>query len=90
MSVRAYRINKIEHEESPTFNLWNDRNIIEWLEDNSDFVNEERDIIELEVSTLTSLLKSGIEINDITQKDIQIDIDWAKKNGEEYIQYLCY
>lgn len=90
MSVRAYRINKIDHSDVPTFNLWHDENIIKWLESNCGFVNEEKDIIELAVSSLEALLKSDVEIEDITRKDIEIDIDWAKKEGEEYIQYLCY
>jgi len=37
MSVRAYRVNKLEWENRATFNLWHDKEIIEWLENNTSF-----------------------------------------------------
>lgn len=98
MSVRAYRINKIEREETPTFNLWHDQEFMDFIDDASD-----RDIMhalnedgggQIEIS-VEALEKAIAEFDFGTtgegnKEQIQADIDFAKKVGDDYLLYDCF
>ena len=105
MSVRAYRVNKIEYAKSPSWNLWSEREIMDWLEENSDVWCASTEDggareIEVEVEALKKLvratrageIKNDEEetIDEETIHAIEADIAWAKKKREEFIRYTCF
>ena len=97
MSVRAYRIKKIETEQEPTFNCWHDTDIFEiadskWYDDGGylTFYRDDVEIAiqELEETTINDKIgdkerKEKIEILKKIMKDI-------KANGDDLAEYLCY
>lgn len=91
MSVRAYRINKIEVEDNATFNLWHDTELMQLLEETNTFTALNEDGVgTIEVSV--PLLEKAVEnltLNDYTKEAIINDIVWAKEQKAEYIMYSC-
>ena len=63
MSVRAYRVNKIDYEQEDSFNLWHDDELVEFLDREYDFYewmsNDGCGLVELPIEWL--LLK-GVEL----------------------------
>jgi len=93
MSIRAYRINNIELEKDPTFNLWHDEEIRNFLYSEGCFetFGEETGQIEVSVETWEKALKEIKGLDKATKKAIQKDIDWANsKSIEDYILYYCF
>jgi hypothetical protein len=97
MSVRAYRVNKIDAEQDDTFNLWHDDDakLKEFLfaDDVWEALNDDGcGLIELPVWKLKEAVKKhkALKITDYTLKNLKNDIKWAEKKDEEYIQYYCY
>ena len=93
MSVRAYRINNIDHERGESFNLWHSEEITDWLDRNTEFYsnfNEGSGIGEISVEDLEEMLSKLKTTSKEAKEAIQKDIDWAKKRGYDYIQYYCY
>ncbi len=92
MSVRAYRINKINYENEETFNLWHDEELTDFFEKEGLFetLNEGSGITELSVETLKNALKEIKDLPNDIIKSLKKDIVWAKKNNEDYIQYYCF
>lgn len=97
MSVRAYRIIKIERADENSFNLWHDTEIMDFLEDfdkqnYSDSLNMDGGgQIEFSVKALKALLKQKkIEIEDYQRRAIQSDIDFAKAHKDDYVLYDCF
>jgi len=93
MSIRAYRVKNIEHEQNETFNLWHDETLMEFLEGYG-FYNQLNDdargITNISVKALKEAMKEVKELDSETKRCILKDIKEAEKNGEEYIQYYCY
>lgn len=87
MSVRAYRINEIKYEESPTFNMWHNQELVEYLERENGI--EDTNYFEVSVDSLEKAHLS-VSIDDSTLEMINKDIQWAKNNNEDFIQYLTY
>ena len=62
MSVRAYRVNKIECENDPSFNVWHHPGVLEYLEDNCDVweahTEDSLAYLEVPVKGLQSLIKA--------------------------------
>lgn len=96
MSVRAYRVIKIERAENPSFNLWHDDRIIDFLDE-----HEERQVsydlgesggqIEVSVSTIKKLLKQKeIQLDEYHIKAFKDDIAFAKSQNDDYILYDCF
>lgn len=92
MSVRAYRVNKIEIDGGATFNLWQDTDLIEFLSDDQYYeASEENDFMEIRVDRLKQAVKSKkLRLEDFVKEAIKDDIAWAVKNGKEYVMYRCY
>lgn len=96
MSVRAYRVNEIKREESPTFNLWHDTKLMDFLESETGFYNglnqDACGMTEIEVSLLVKAVKKAksLELDKDQVKSLQADIKWAKENSLDYIQYYCF
>jgi hypothetical protein len=98
MSVRARRINKIEYEQGETFNLWHDKKVVTWLQNNTEFYDvltyDLCGVAELPVETVKELISYLIHDNDPEYKDIiewfEKDIQWAKDNKEDFVRYYCF
>ena len=92
MSVRAYRINKIEQEKKDTFNLWRNQALAEYLCIFDD-LNEGTGISEVSVGLLQEALeedRKDLPLEDFEIKAIKKDIAWAIKQQNDYIQYYCF
>jgi len=90
MSVRAYRINNIDYAEENTFNLWHDTELLEFIDEKEGFGANQTDggIGEVSVETLKEILRK-VKLEKWVKDNIKKDIEWAKKNEKEYIQYYC-
>lgn len=96
MSVRAYRVNKIETEDSPTFNVWHDTDLYDFLlKDGIEYLNQDGGgYIEVSVERLRKAIvemKDGkLEGSEDTIKALEKDADWAEKDSVDYIMYSCF
>lgn len=94
MSVRAYRIIKIETEAGESFNLWRDNTLNDELEKSGYYDNLNDDsggILEISISALKEIIEEiGNTINPDILENLHKDIEAAVDAGEEYIQYYCY
>ncbi|OQX86311.1 MAG: hypothetical protein B6D55_06345 [Candidatus Omnitrophica bacterium 4484_70.2] len=97
MSVRAYRIKRIEHEDFPSFNIWHHKKLVEYLERNSNFfstLNEDSvGIAEVEVEILVKALEDPEVISSTPEyvlDQIREDIKEAWRKNEDYILYYCF
>ena len=97
MSVSANRIIKIEIEESyNSFNLWHDRKLMDFLDEEGDFFSQltadGTGVSEASVEILEKAVSMAVELEldaDIVS-NLKKDISWAKENDEEFVQYYCY
>lgn len=91
MSVRAYRVTKMEREESDTFNLWHDNKLMEFLNSEYGFyerlANDGSGLVELSIETLQEALKK-VEMDDELREAIRRDIEACQNEG--YVTYYCY
>jgi len=90
MSVRAYRVAKIEHEESDTFNLWHDDKLTEFLDNEYGFyeqITEGGGLVDVSVEALQEALEK-VEMDDELREAIQKDIEACRDKG--YVTYYCY
>jgi hypothetical protein len=94
MSVRAHRIIKIEYADYPSFNLWHDEPIMDFLSAQDgfqDFRNEDGNgTIEFPAQALVDLLASDIALEVYHKEAFEKDIQSVNGNMEEYIEYSCY
>jgi len=95
MSIRAYRIIKIERAEKSSFNMWHDTPFLEWVEDNGDFVDYRNDdgagTYEVSVETLQKALDDKtLILEDYIREAIQNDIVFAKVHEDDYVLYDCF
>ena len=89
MSVRAYKIIKIEYSKDPSFNLWTQSEIVEYLD--LDISDSGGGMVEIEIADIKMMLKDkDFEIDECTRKQLEKDIKIAEKEGEDYINYMCY
>jgi hypothetical protein len=102
MSVRAYRVNKIDMAEGCTFNLWHNQGLMDFFISYGIYNSLNSDgcgMTELPVEVLESAIEgiksetieteSKEEAEDLI-KSLQADIDWAKANNTEFVQYECF
>ena len=95
MSVRAYKIVKrAVTDEFPTFNLWHNQKIVDWIEANTDYslsgISENGGgTLELSIEEMEALLKAK-EITDEEKKSFEEDLRWAKEHNEDHITYECF
>jgi len=85
MSTRAYRITKIESEDTPSFNLtWHD-NLMEYF--HNGYVDG---ILDVEVEELEEALRDEEVLKEIGEhaEILRADIAWAKSKDETIISYL--
>lgn len=92
MSVRAYRINKIETEADCSFNLWQDTELMDYLEEKEAITgcrDENGGQIEVSVSVLKDAVET-LELESFIKEALLADIKWAEEKGDDYVQYYCY
>ena len=90
MSVRAYRVNKIEHEESDTFNLWHDDKLVDFLDREYGFFERLSDgtgLVEVPIEALKEALEK-VEMDDELKEAIKQDIEARRDDG--YVTYYCF
>ena len=90
MSVRAYRVTKIEHEEADTFNLWHDDKLVDFLDSEYGFheqLTEGGGLVDVTVEALQEALEK-VEMEDELREVIQKDIEACREQG--YVTYYCY
>lgn len=96
MSVRAYRINLIKRDPNPTFNLWHDEKLMDFLENQSNFYPQLGDEGAGQSSVGVDVLKQAIkkakslELDKETIKQIKADIAFAESQGDTEVMYDCY
>jgi hypothetical protein len=93
MSVRAYRVIKVEHASEDSFNLWHDEKLRDFLNTNYDFSAPLNDdgcgMSELPIEALEKALKE-VELSEDVREALQNDIEVARKAGDEYLTYDCF
>jgi len=94
MSVRAHRVNEIIRAEGPSFNLWHDEKLVDFLEGHGLFntLNEGSGFTELPVEVIEEAIEKAedLEIDEYVLKSLKEDVEFAKKNGDSYITYDCF
>lgn len=92
MSVRAYRINKIDCNPVDSFNLWRHSAIVKWLENRNYLSSLNEDgcgIIEIPVEALEQMLKE-VKMDTETKKCIKKDIEYARERNDYSVMYYCF
>jgi len=94
MSVRAYRVNKLEYNSYDSFNLWHDEKLVELLEREGYLRRLDEDLcgfLEVPLSFLEDVVKNyRDEIREDTLESLKEDIEFAKAKGESWILYYCF
>ena len=96
MSVRAYRIIEIKTEENPSFNLWHDHNLRNFLDEDgelySHLASDGTGMAEVPVKKIKMAVKMAAELNidEKTVNQLKKDIVAARYNKDEYITYYCF
>ena len=93
MSVRAYKVIKIEREQSPTFNLWHDEKLVEYLDATDHGVHAQLNangagMLEFTIEELQGAVDRAkeLELDSDTVAALKQDI----ANGDEFIEYECF
>ena len=90
MSVRAYKIKKIEAESSSSFNLWHSTIFVSKLGVYSQLNKDDSGLAYVSVKDLQKYSEEYKEtLEDYEIKQIKQDIKEAKKYNEKYILYWC-
>jgi len=90
MSVRAYRVIKIDYEKNDTFNLWHDDKLVEFLDREYSFyetLSDGRGIVQLPIEALEEALKK-VEMDEDLRKAITKDIEVSRDCG--HVTYYCF
>lgn len=95
MSVRAYRIVKMELAVEPSFNLWSDVALIDFMKSHDgyyEWLNEEgTGTIEISVDLIEKVLSDFDFGDDRWEKEsLEQDMDFAKSEGRDYVLYQCF
>jgi hypothetical protein len=97
MSVIARRIIEIKIEtEYNSFNLWHDRKLMDFLDEEADFFSQltadGTGVSEASVEVLEKTVSMAVELelDADTVTNLRKDIEWAKAKDQEFVQYYCY
>lgn len=98
MSVRAYRVISKEIEEEPSFNVWHDKELLDWLEEQKDTSirmtaqGSGEGEIEININVLKKAIKNAkkLKLDEDIIEALKADIAFAKNKGDEYVLYECY
>lgn len=87
MSVRAYRITKLEYDENETFNLWYDEELMSILSYSMATLNEDGSgYMEFSKEELQEALEEATQ--ERTKSILKKMIEDAKKTG--WVRYCCF
>ena len=93
MSVNAYRVNKVQRAKSHTFNLWHDKALMGFIDNNSDFMsglnNDGNGMSDVPVDVLEKIV-AKLNLDADIVKALKRDIAWAKRHGEQNVTYDCF
>ena len=95
MSVRAYKIKKLQFEKIESFNITHDDEIVEWLERNGNLDPLDLDgcgIIEI---SKEDFLKMKEDLKDSQNENTKealksIEDDFIKSSMPDYVMYYCF
>ncbi len=91
MSVRAYRVKKIDYVTPNSFNLWHDDKLVDFLDSECDFfaglTNEGTGLVEVPVEALQKAVEK-LELDDELRKALMKDIEACRDDG--YVTYYCF
>ena len=90
MSIRAYRVKKIEHEQSDSFNLWHDEGLVEFLEKEgclSQLNDDLCGLVEVPIDVLKEALQK-VNMSEETKASISKDIETCQDAGG--VTYYCF
>jgi hypothetical protein len=90
MSVRAYKVIEIKHEEGESFNLWHDTDVMDFLENEGCLSTLNSDgcgFIAIDIEMMKRMLDT---LNPELTQQFRKDYDAAVASGEDSIDYLCF
>lgn len=92
MSIRARRIKEIKYTKAISFNLNHDEELANFLDIHGfyDSLNEGVGVTSIDIILLEEALDTIKELDSETKKMLQKDIRYAKKKGDDYIEYYCF
>ena len=90
-------MNTIEWEGTPSFNLWHDIKLLDFLQTEHNVIADEGGIMTVPLEALEAVMAAPEErLGDFTDEheyrlqSIKADVEWAKKNREDSVQYMTY
>lgn len=95
MSVRAYRVVQAISEQS-TFDLWNDQNLMDFLDSEILFSESLRSdgtgVVDVPIDVLEQAIRKAdeLKLDQDTIKQINLDVQFAKDTKDEYVSYYCF
>ena len=93
MSIRAYRVIKIEYEKIASFNVSHDEKLRDFFDTEYNFFSSLNadgcGMVELPVEALEEALQE-VEVEDDVREALKKDIEAARKAGDEYVTYDCF
>jgi len=90
MSVRAYRVIKIEHAQPDTFNLWHDDKLAEFFDTEYGFyetLNEGTGLTSLPIEALERALVQ-VPMDEELKEALKKDIEACRDEG--HVRYYCF
>ena len=96
MSVRAHRILKVEYAPNPSFNLWHDEKLINFLDTQNDsgFFSQMNEngggVVNIEASVIKEAIEKAaeLELDEDTVEQLKADVEAAGEDGS--IDYDCF
>jgi len=95
MSVRAYRVKKIDYNKDCSFNLWHNEKLMRFLEGKGIYNGLNQDgcgITSLETETIRKALmdRKELELEDYVIDALEKDLRVAERKGDTWIDYYCF
>lgn len=84
MATRAYRVIKIETEDTPSYSCWENSDLDNFLRDHASWSAD--GYFEISVSVLEDAIEEFPQYAEALQKDL----DEVKRKGEEYVMYSTF
>lgn len=91
MSVRAYRVEKIDTATPNSFNLWHDTELVDYLDEECGFFENLGDgggLTEVPITVLRSAIKE-LNLDPDTIKCLEQDIEAGEKDNG-FVTYYCF
>ncbi|MBA7663394.1 hypothetical protein ES703_71434 [subsurface metagenome] len=96
MHTWAHRIVKVEYADKPSFNLWRDQKLVEFLESNSDFdfydqINTDGvGVVSVAIETMQKAIDQAreLELDEDTVAQLKADVEADADEGS--IDYDCF